>query len=106
MAVAKTRGELILDDDGCLRVRNAADRTDYVPVWPADFGVDREDREISSLDGKGHIVARVGEVVYMGGGELGRTLAGIRVVDEQAKRELRERCPGIYWLVGTGVTMR
>ena len=46
------------------------------------------------LDERGRVVARVGETVYMGG-EGGRAFEG--------RRELQERCPGIYWTVGTEV---
>ena len=94
MMMADIRGEFLLDDEGCLRV---AGNDRVVPIWPADFSVDREDGQVRVLNSRGRVVARVGEEVYMGGGEVGRSLEGIAGVEK--------RCSGTYWLVGTGVTI-
>ena len=92
---AGIRGKLVLDDRGCLRVKDPADRVSVVPVWPAPFELDTEGEDVRVLDASGRVVAQVGREVYMSGGEVGRSLEG--------KRQLQERCPGVYWIIGTEV---
>ena len=96
-------GKLFLDREGCLRVNDPtldSDDPGYVPVWPPQYKPDTEDDVVRILDGKGRIVARVGEGVYMGGGEIDTaTLEEYNFMDERLLQELSERCPGRYWLV-------
>ncbi len=98
---SEIRGELLLDGDGCLRVRSAGGR-DAV-VWPAGFEPDIGGGEVRVLDGEGRTVARVGGAVYMGGGETGISDNG--AVDDRTERELRERCPGPYWIAAPPVSI-
>ena len=98
---SEIRGELLLDGDGCLRVRSAGGR-DAV-VWPAGYEPDIGGGELRVLDGEGRTVARVSGTVYMGGGEIGISDNG--AVDDRAERELRERCPGRYWIAAPPVRM-
>jgi len=50
-------------------------------------------------NGSGRVVARVGEWVRMGGNPLDGPLKASNVVGgETTVRELRERCPGAYWV--------
>ncbi len=76
-----------------------------MPVWQANYALGTEGEGIVVLEGEGRVAARVGAKVYMGGGEVGQALKGINAVDERTKRELSERCPGTYWLVGLGVSI-
>jgi hypothetical protein len=98
--LSEIRGELILDDEGCLRVRTRSGARDVV-VWPADFKADEADGEVRVLDSQGRVVARVGEAVYMGGGES--PVSDNEAVDERTRQELRERCPGTYWIAAPPV---
>lgn len=50
-------------------------------------------------------MAKVGEMVYMDGGEVGNSLRNPGAVDERTMRETHERCPGPCWLVGFEVTL-
>lgn len=101
--LARASGKLVLDDYGCIRLKPTPDDPGMVPIWPADFKLETTDGEIRILNGKGKVVAKVGEEVVMGGGELGSSLEGISAVDERTKRELLQRCRRDYWLVSTGV---
>jgi hypothetical protein len=100
--MAETSGELILDDEGCLRVKANPKDPGTTPVWPADYELDAGGGDVRVLDEEGRVAASVGQEVFMGGGEVG-SIEGISAVDERTARELRERCPGEYWLVGTVV---
>ncbi len=99
--MALWRGELILDGEGCLRVRGDGS---LVPVWPPGFGVEVSGEEVRILNERGRVVARVGDEVEIGGGEA-PPAERINVADERTRRELRERCPGQYWLAAPEVNV-
>lgn len=101
--MAATSGELVVDGAGCLRLVYP-DGDNQVPVWPSDYGLGAEDGEIYVLDGEGNAAARIGDLVRVGGGGVGTSLEGIAIVGEQTKRELYERCPSSYWIVGNEVS--
>jgi hypothetical protein len=104
-------GKLFLDRKGCLRVNDPtldSDDPGYVPVWLPQYKPDLEDDVVRILDRKGRVVARVGEGVFLGGGEIDTaTLEEYNFMDERHLQELSERCPGRYWLVSDdGVEIR
>ena len=101
--MSETSGELVLDDEGCLRVKTAPKGPGATPVWPAGFELHKSGGEVSVVDEEGRVVARVGERVYVGGDEIPRDQ--IELADERMRRELFERCPGDYWIVGSEVKM-
>lgn len=100
-------GELVLDEAGCLRIDGGSPPY-FLPLWPSYFELSIQGDEIRILDGEGDFVARVGGEIDTGGGAMqhGETTpretfrALRRGVGEDMARELRERCPGPYWLVG------
>jgi hypothetical protein len=47
------------------------------------------------VNGEGRVVAEVGKEVFMGGGQVGLPK---EVVSPRTARELRNRCPGDYWI--------
>jgi hypothetical protein len=95
-------GKLVLDEQGCLRLNPGGD----VVVWPHDHSADVDARgRVRIRDGKGRVVAKVGDNVAVGGGEVGDR--GIGFVDPgsvPSKQELLERCPGRYYPSGDEVT--
>jgi hypothetical protein len=101
--MAETSGELVLDDEGCLRVKATPKDPGTTPVWPAGYGLDATGGEVRILDEEGRVVAKVGERVYVGGGETPKD--HVTLADERTERELFERCPGEYWIVGSEVRM-
>ena len=84
-------GELRLID-GCLRVGSGAG---HLLVWPPGFSLSTENDGIEILSGAGQVVARVGEEIRMGGGE-------VPFIDGAARTRLKipADCPGRYWIVG------
>jgi hypothetical protein len=101
--MAEVSGKLVLDDEGCLRLEEHLGQTDTVPVWPARFELDTSGGEVRVLDVEGRVAAKVGEEVYMGGGGIPKDQ--VTLADERMLRELFERCPGQYWIVGSEVRM-
>ena len=84
-------GELVVED-GCLRVRDVYTDEYTLVIWQADYFL--TDNE-GVLDETGTVVARVGEMVYMGGGEQ-RT-----VDDAELRQPVPEPCSGgPYWRMG------
>ncbi len=97
---AATGGKLALGEEGCLRVKSSADDSSgWVPIWPASYELVTRGEEIRILDGKGRVVAQVGKEVSIGGGEAGLQKDFVKA---SMARELRERCPGTYWVVQEG----
>ncbi|MBA7617211.1 hypothetical protein ES703_24523 [subsurface metagenome] len=87
-------GELTLDD-GYLRVG------DSLIIWQPDYFVNNNDGTIEVLDRNGDVVARVGEEVRMGGGEI----KPIEHINKLLKEPLPQDCEGPYWLMGEIVPM-
>ena len=86
-------GELILDGD-CLRVGRMNDRyADPAIVWPAGFTPHIEDGVVQVRDGAGRTIARVGDELYMGGGEVSASF-----VSELYYPGKSEKCPGKFWI--------
>ena len=97
---AQAHGWLVLDDEGCIRLRITKDSPAVTTLmWPPDYAASAEGGEIRILDREGRVLARVGDPVYIVGGFIGgrRALEGISGVDERTKRQLIERCPGEYF---------
>lgn len=87
-------GELILED--CyLRV------DDELIIWQPDYFVNNNEGTIEILDRNGDVVARVGEEVCMGGGEI----KSIEHINKLLKEPLPQDCEGPYWLMGEIVPM-
>ena len=91
-------GKLVLDN-GCLRVDK------YLIIWPHGFSLRTEGEEIQVIDSNGQVVARVGDEIYVGGGE-------VAIPEEEAKelveesiigQPLPDNCTGPYWIVGETV---
>ena len=99
--LSEIRGKLVIDDQGCLRVRHAGGSP--AVVWPAGFEPKVGSDGMRVLDGEGRVAARVDEAVRMGGGETGISDNG--AVDDRTERELRKSCPGPYWIAAPPVRM-
>ena len=94
---AELFGELAVLE-GCLRVASfSGSNTDYLLVWPPDFRLSTEGGGIQVLNEAGQVVARVGEKVRMGGGQISYP----QHLGEYVLRHLPPSCPGPYWVVGS-----
>ena len=94
---ALARGDLVLTE-GCLRIGSAHGN---LLMWTADFTLRSQGGVLEVLDGTGQVVARVGEEVRMGGGEV----SYVGHLGEYVELQLPPGCPGPYWIVGTGVRL-
>jgi hypothetical protein len=88
--------------DGCLRINASHGETSYLVVWPFGYSLKIVNGVILVQDGSGKTRVRVGEEVFVSGGET-KSVEGIAALDDQVKRELSTRCSGPYWLVGSEV---
>jgi hypothetical protein len=88
MLQALLQGELVVEN-GCLRVSG------NLILWPYGYSVQTEDGETLVLNAEGRAVARVGDFVQLGGGEIPAFSAEART-----GTALPEGCAGPYWLTG------
>lgn len=85
-------GDLMVQD-GCLRINS--ENESHLVIWQADYFLTDNDGVLEILDETGAVVARVGEMVYMGGGEQRA------VNDAELRQPVPEACSsGPYWRMG------
>ncbi|MCI0696157.1 hypothetical protein L0337_29665 [candidate division KSB1 bacterium] len=92
----------LVEVEGCLRINDANGETSYLVVWPSNYSLKVVNGVIMVMDGAGKTKVRVGEEIFVSGGET-KSVEGITALDDQLKRELSTRCSGPYWLVGSEV---
>lgn len=90
---AQLFGELALED-GYLRVDGT------LIIWQPDYFVHNNEGTIEILDRNGKVVGRVGEEIYMGGGEIKSWL-----INSLIKEPLPQCCEGPFWLQGEGTRL-
>lgn len=88
-------GTLTLED-GCLRLQNGTDEG-YAAIWPFGFSFQVEGDEVTVLGREGESVARVGERILVGGGEM----PGVTAEEIAPYVEQPVRCTGTYWSVAS-----
>lgn len=88
-------GQLVVIN-GCLRLNLVGTDISYVLVWPPEFSLDTENAEVQVFDGDGQVAARLGEEVYVSGGEV----RSIELLSENVRQQLPPGCLGPYWMVG------
>lgn len=91
-----------MDSAGYSRL-TAGSGSNHVLIWTFEHELGTQDREIYVLN-EDRIVAKVGQMVQVSGGEVGTSLVGVAAIDEQTRQELQARCPGGYWVVGNEVS--
>jgi len=96
---ALMEGTLVLQDE-CLRVRHDDGDEGYLIIWQVDYYVNNNAGAIEILDRSGQVVARVGEGIRMGGGEVPMTDR----LRQQLRDPLPDECQGPYWLMGEMLT--
>jgi len=94
---AELIGNLVLVD-GCLRVNSIYGQASTLPVWPPEFTITADEDEIQVHDGDDQVVARVGQEVYMSGGE-----GSANSMPDCVREQLPAVCTGPYWIVGDTV---
>ncbi|GAP13094.1 hypothetical protein LARV_00836 [Longilinea arvoryzae] len=92
---ALLEGQLVLED-GCLRVVTGFAPQGSLIIWQPDYFPSQKGDQIEILDRNGLSVARVGESIALGGGEI--------QLSDDTTRQLRESipaaCAGPYFLMG------
>ena len=90
---ALLQGELAVTE-GCLRVSGSGGS--HLVIWQPDFFVNNNEGVIEILDRNGEVVARVGEEIRIGGGQVPLT----EKLEQLLREPLPERCRGPYWSMG------
>jgi hypothetical protein len=96
---AELVGDLVLNE-GCLQIESLYGDSSYLPIWPPEFTARMDDGIPAILDGKGNVAGRVGEEIYMGGGETSGSTLPVCV-----QEQIPASCSGKYWIVGEGVRL-
>jgi len=60
-------GKLVLTN-GCLRIEANYGEESYAAIWPFEFSFESRSGDVDILDGKGQVVAQVGDYVQVSGG--------------------------------------
>ncbi|WP_434419328.1 hypothetical protein [Nannocystis pusilla] len=86
----------LIEQSGCLRVSPDGKQPGHLLIWQPGYTARRTGDRVEIVDGGGKVVARVGEPLRTGGGqvELNDSLRG------QLKAPLDAACVGPYWLMG------
>lgn len=92
--LALLQGKLAIRD-GCLRVSEGDEDPGSLIIWQPDYFLNDNDGTVEVLDREGKAVARVGERVSMGGGEV-----SLASVETQLRGPIPSQCEGPYWLMG------
>lgn len=93
--LALLQGKLAVTE-GCLRVTGSGGDSSHLIIWQPDYFLNNNEGVIEILDRNGEVVARVGEEIRMGGGEVPLT----EKLKQQLREPLSEQCRGPYWLMG------
>jgi hypothetical protein len=67
-----------------------------VLIWPYGYSLGTQNARICVIDSEGQVVAKVGDSIKLGGGEISRELA-----EEQIGRPLPSDISGSFWLIGS-----
>ncbi len=90
---ALLQGKLAVTE-GCLRVTGSG--RSHLVIWQPDFFVNNNEGVIEILDRNGEVVARVGEEIRIGGGEVPLT----EKLKQLLREPLPEQCRGPNWSMG------
>jgi hypothetical protein len=83
----------VVEQDGCIRLRTSDDARGRLLMWQPSHRVHRNGERIEIVDGKGKVIARVGESIDLGGGEM-------PAIENYLKSPIPPACTGPYWMVG------
>lgn len=97
-ATAMGSGQLILTNDGCLRLKAVEDYPSRLLIWPPNYSLNTEGNRVRIMNENGQIAAEVGDEMRVSGGELWSLQ--VEAIPESSRQELSERCPPPYWLTG------
>jgi hypothetical protein len=90
--LSRLEGKLVIDDAGYIRV-NGMNNFPPLIIWPYGYSLKIEREEVWIINDKGQAVARVGDHVILGGGELPAW-----AVEERIGHALPQDAKGPYFL--------
>ena len=95
---ALAEGKLVLDNS-YLRLKPSWGKGDVwgkgeLLIWRYGYSLRIEGKEIQIIDNDGQLVARVGDKIKVGGGEV-----PVEIVEKYIGQQLPDDCTGPYWLV-------
>jgi hypothetical protein len=91
---ARMEGRLILDE-GYLRLKPILHES-YMVIWPYGYTVRLENSIVQVLDADGRVVARAGDWIVLGGGEIDSAEG----IEASIGQSLPSDCTGPYWIAG------
>jgi hypothetical protein len=81
--------------DGCLLAFQEGSEEPITIVWQSDYFLNNNEGSIEIFDRAGNVVARVGDTIYLGGGEIRD------IEDDQLQAPMPEHCSSSpLWLMG------
>jgi hypothetical protein len=90
---ALARGRLVLDHN-CLRLKRFYFfGKGSLLIWPYGYSVETQNKKISVVDNNGEVIARVGDWLKVGGGEIPK-----EIVEKYIGKPLSDNYTGPYWL--------
>ena len=93
-------GQVVRDQAGCIRLQRPDDAT---VVWPKEFTLVRRSAGEWVLNESGQEVGSIGQSFRLGGGEVPYLHEGLGFSPDEAK-QVHDRCPGRFWIVGAVLT--
>ena len=96
---ALAAGRVVVDDAGCIRLKDSrtGNEGDLI-VWPPGYSMRAEDGDIRIVRGDGQAIARIGDKVELGGGQVAPPSGPREAYAKQLK--IPEKCKGPLWIVG------
>ncbi|WAS98006.1 hypothetical protein [Nannocystis punicea] len=86
----------LIEQSGCLRVSPDGKQPGHLLIWQPGYTARRTGEQLEVVDGTGKVVARVGEPLRTGGGQVPMS----DELQKQLKAPLDAACVGPYWLMG------
>jgi hypothetical protein len=90
-------GVVTVDPAGCIRL-GASEPDNSTVVWPAGSTLDGEGHAPTIRDRGGAKIGVIGGTFTFGGGHT-PNLAAITALTDAEMDAVRDRCPGVFWLV-------
>ena len=101
---ALATGKVVVDDVGCIRLESGRSYDGDLIVWPPGYSMRVEDGRIQIVREDGQTVARVGDRMEMGGGQI-TSSTGSRGMYEKFL-DVPKKCTGPLWIVGEVVSTK
>ncbi len=86
---------ILIVDNGYFRLKSVLSENSSLLIWPNAFSFDTNNTEIRILDRDKIEVARVGNIIILGGGEADKGITEAFIGEK-----LPEGAEGPYWIVG------